>query len=83
MTRSVDGKEQLEIFTTILVSLKLTYYDGAGDQTNFLTSLLKKYNLSEDLTQKLAAAGFKAFNESNGNPDKYLPLCAKYINAAM
>jgi hypothetical protein len=83
MSKTIDGKEQLKIFTTILVSLKLTYYDGAVDQTNFLINLLKDYNLSEDLTKKFAEVGFKAFKESNGDTDKYLPLCAKYINADM
>jgi hypothetical protein len=82
MSRTVDGKEQLEIFTKIFMLLKMTYYEGAGDQTNFLIKSLKDYNLSDDLIGKFASAGFNAFTESKGNVDAYLPVCAKYIKAA-
>jgi len=79
MENSLTPQEQLNIFIEMLLYLQLTYYEGEGDLTNYLTEYIKEKNLSEYLTKRIATAATKAYIKSYGKPDKYIPLCAKYV----
>ena len=79
MNDSLTPQEHLKIFIEMLLYLHLTYFEGEGDLTNYLTEYIKDKNLSEYLTKRIATAAAKAYLKSYGNPDKYIPLCSKYV----
>jgi hypothetical protein len=74
------GKDQLfKICTEILLRLDLTHVEGVDEVPSLTRMLVEDKGLANGLASRIAAASFKAYKESGGNPDRYLPLCAQYL----